>query len=317
MLQSYAPTSDSSYGPPRHHYGPPKVKLSRYKIFNCRISQFIFSICSQSHYGPPRMSFGPPKQRSKYSIAPKAWHKPPIIIYAGVKPPVHVYKKPEGGWDSSSASSSASTSLTTTITDNNKDSSSSDGGRIVSSSSIGHDSYQSSSNNNNDISYGGSSSNNGEIYLPSASAPRPTIIKPLSQQSALKTIYVSSSVGSEGPFKTYLVTNSNPVQVQNIGYTNPRSSLPPVDLDTAASYKILSYLPPPKRLQTPIESQETFDSQPAAESRILPSNPESIFQDFRRSDEMSSVENASISVPLSLIVSTSSSVESAENNYST
>jgi hypothetical protein len=31
-----------------------------------------------------------------YVPAPKAFHKPPIIIYQGVAPPVHVYEKPAG-----------------------------------------------------------------------------------------------------------------------------------------------------------------------------------------------------------------------------
>ena len=31
-----------------------------------------------------------------YIPAPKAYHKPPIIIYQGVAPPVHVYEKPAG-----------------------------------------------------------------------------------------------------------------------------------------------------------------------------------------------------------------------------
>lgn len=35
----------------------------------------------------------PKKQAPVYVPAPKAYHKPPIIIYQGVAPPVHVYEK--------------------------------------------------------------------------------------------------------------------------------------------------------------------------------------------------------------------------------
>merc|ERR1711944_176264 len=35
----------------------------------------------------------PKKQAPVYVPAPKAYHKPPIIIYQGVSPPVHVYEK--------------------------------------------------------------------------------------------------------------------------------------------------------------------------------------------------------------------------------
>lgn len=33
--------------------------------------------------------------KPKYAIAPKSMHKPPIIIYYGKKPPIHVYQKPD------------------------------------------------------------------------------------------------------------------------------------------------------------------------------------------------------------------------------
>merc|ERR1712012_887575 len=40
----------------------------------------------------------PKKQAPVYVPAPKAYHKPPIIIYQGVAPPVHVYEKSTGGY---------------------------------------------------------------------------------------------------------------------------------------------------------------------------------------------------------------------------
>jgi len=76
---------DSSYNPPQNsptHYssGPPSM------------------------YGPPKFMNGPPPPKSaaqfEYGLAPTAWHKPPIIIYKGKKPPVHVYMKPTSSVES-------------------------------------------------------------------------------------------------------------------------------------------------------------------------------------------------------------------------
>ena len=39
-----------------------------------------------------------PKNAPVYVPAPKHFHKPPIIIYQGVAPPVHVYEKSSGGY---------------------------------------------------------------------------------------------------------------------------------------------------------------------------------------------------------------------------
>merc|ERR1712088_1235425 len=38
------------------------------------------------------------KNAPVYVPAPKHFHKPPIIIYQGVAPPVHVYEKSSGGY---------------------------------------------------------------------------------------------------------------------------------------------------------------------------------------------------------------------------
>lgn len=152
-----------------------------------------------------------------------------------------------------------------------------------------------------------------EVYLPSASGPRPSIIKP-SFQSPVKTIYVTTSGGngaaSNGPFKTFLVTNTNPVQVQHIGYANPTTAS--LDLDTAASSPILSQLQsqlPPETQPTSIQKAKVIHEheQMGSESRILPSSPFNILRAFRdvREDEPSSMENVSVNVPLSLIVPTS------------
>merc|ERR1719384_892836 len=51
----------------------------------------------------PKPTNPPPKQTYQknapvYVPAPKHFHKPPIIIYQGVAPPVHVYEKSSGGY---------------------------------------------------------------------------------------------------------------------------------------------------------------------------------------------------------------------------
>merc|ERR1712045_390548 len=51
----------------------------------------------------PKPAPSPPKQTYQknapvYVPAPKHFHKPPIIIYQGVAPPVHVYEKSSGGY---------------------------------------------------------------------------------------------------------------------------------------------------------------------------------------------------------------------------
>lgn len=165
----------------------------------------------------------------------------------------------------------------------------------------------------------------GELYLPSASAPRPTIIRLPEQPSALKTIYVSglTTAGTGGPFKTYLVTNSNPVQVQHIGYSTPRGGFTVSntnDLDTSASsdlgssqYQFSSLLQNQrsrKSLSNSIQKatiiHEDGDELPVAESRILPSNPNSIYQNYKEAQAKSEEESSTIEVPLSMIVSTES-----------
>merc|ERR1712106_1070618 len=42
----------------------------------------------------PKYRAAPSKPDPVYVPAPKPYHKPPIIIYQGVRPPVHVYEKP-------------------------------------------------------------------------------------------------------------------------------------------------------------------------------------------------------------------------------
>merc|ERR1712117_138023 len=45
---------------------------------------------------PPKQTYQ--KNAPVYVPAPKHFHKPPIIIYQGVAPPVHVYEKSSGGY---------------------------------------------------------------------------------------------------------------------------------------------------------------------------------------------------------------------------
>merc|ERR1712108_130459 len=73
---------------------------------------------SKKPYNPPapkKQTYQQNKNAPVYVPAPKSFHKPPIIIYQGVAPPVHVYEKSTGGYgpvaqkrsDSSSSSTSS------------------------------------------------------------------------------------------------------------------------------------------------------------------------------------------------------------------
>jgi hypothetical protein len=55
--------------------------------------------------------------------------------------------------------------------------------------------------------------------LGSGSEQRATIVKAPEQQQPLSTIYVSSGDNS-GQYKTYLVTNNNPITLKSLGFTN-------------------------------------------------------------------------------------------------
>merc|ERR1712223_1503554 len=67
-------------------------------------------------YNPPPKKPAPPKKQTYqnnapvYVPAPKSFHKPPIIIYQGVAPPVHVYEKSTGGYGPVAQKRSDSTS---------------------------------------------------------------------------------------------------------------------------------------------------------------------------------------------------------------
>ncbi|GAB6024204.1 hypothetical protein CHUAL_008904 [Chamberlinius hualienensis] len=58
---------------------------------------------ANTYAAPPQPQ--PPKQQPNYVPAPPNYHKPPIIIYQGVKPPVHVYNEPSAPSSTYSASS--------------------------------------------------------------------------------------------------------------------------------------------------------------------------------------------------------------------
>ena len=94
---SYTPPKKSEYTPPKPAKRPPPPKPSSYG-----------PPAKPANYNPPPKSQpqppapAPPKQNYQansapvYIPAPKAFHKPPIIIYQGVNPPVHVYEQPAG-----------------------------------------------------------------------------------------------------------------------------------------------------------------------------------------------------------------------------
>jgi hypothetical protein len=92
---SYGAPKKPEYTPPKPAKRPPPPKPSSYG-----------PPPKPSSYNPPPKpqppAYQPPKQTYQsnsapvYIPAPKAYHKPPIIIYQGVVPPVHVYEQPAG-----------------------------------------------------------------------------------------------------------------------------------------------------------------------------------------------------------------------------
>jgi len=73
-------------------------------------------------------------------------------------------------------------------------------------------------------------------YLESASEARATIVKAPADQQPLSTIYVSSG---SGQYKTFLVTNNNPITLKSLGMTSgpatSRLNIPTEDNTVAAS----------------------------------------------------------------------------------
>merc|ERR1711953_1604246 len=59
---------------------------------------------------PKKQTYQQNKNAPVYVPAPKSFHKPPIIIYQGVAPPVHVYEKSTGGYGPVAQKRSDSTS---------------------------------------------------------------------------------------------------------------------------------------------------------------------------------------------------------------
>merc|ERR1711953_1171219 len=59
---------------------------------------------------PKKQTYQQNKNAPVYVPAPKSFHKPPIIIYQGVAPPVHVYEKSTGGYGPVAQKRSYSTS---------------------------------------------------------------------------------------------------------------------------------------------------------------------------------------------------------------
>merc|ERR1712038_1364279 len=86
---TYKAPEKPKYKPPPPKYNPPPPPKPTYKPK------------PKPTYRPKPTS--PPKQTYQnnapvYVPAPKSFHKPPIIIYQGVAPPVHVYEKSTGGY---------------------------------------------------------------------------------------------------------------------------------------------------------------------------------------------------------------------------
>lgn len=93
------------------------------------------------------------RSKPKYAIAPKSMHKPPIIIYYGKKPPIHVYQKPaDEEYGSLTSASSASTVAVSSIQSQSSD------GKTISNDNTGNskEHVQSSSIDNVELTFGGS-----------------------------------------------------------------------------------------------------------------------------------------------------------------
>merc|ERR1712021_160667 len=104
---SYPPPKPQQYkaSPKPPAYGPPKQAPSK-QVYNAPKKPTTYKAPPK----PPRPTYKPrptnppaPKQTYQknapvYVPAPKHFHKPPIIIYQGVAPPVHVYEKSSGGY---------------------------------------------------------------------------------------------------------------------------------------------------------------------------------------------------------------------------
>merc|ERR1712021_89638 len=104
---SYPPPKPQQYkaSPKPPAYGPPKQAPSK-QVYNAPKKPTTYKAPPK----PPRPTYKPrptnppaPKQTYQknapvYVPAPKHFHKPPIIIYQGVAPSVHVYEKSSGGY---------------------------------------------------------------------------------------------------------------------------------------------------------------------------------------------------------------------------
>lgn len=101
------------------------------------------------------------RSKPKYAIAPKSMHKPPIIIYYGKKPPVHVYQKPEGEYGYETAASSTSNVVVSAV----RPSSSADKGISNDNSGNSKEAIQSEPVENVDLSYGGSQDSEVRKYI--------------------------------------------------------------------------------------------------------------------------------------------------------
>jgi hypothetical protein len=91
----------ASYGPPpKKSYGAPKKAKKPKASYGAPPTKSYGAPAVKSSYGAPVKGNKQKKKKGgkgkggrspTFLPAPKAHHKPPIIIYQGVKPPVHVY----------------------------------------------------------------------------------------------------------------------------------------------------------------------------------------------------------------------------------
>merc|ERR1711994_102038 len=115
-----APKKQPTYAPPKPAYNPPKKPAYKQPP----PPKPAYNPPKKPAYKPPppptKPAYKPPAPKKQtyqqnknapvYVPAPKSFHKPPIIIYQGVAPPVHVYEKSTGGYGPVAQKRSDSTS---------------------------------------------------------------------------------------------------------------------------------------------------------------------------------------------------------------
>ncbi|ODN06401.1 hypothetical protein Ocin01_00276 [Orchesella cincta] len=216
-------------------------------------------------------SFKFKRSKPKYAIAPKSMHKPPIIIYYGKKPPMHVYQQPEEEFvvqdmsaSSSDLSSDAPSNVEIDISNINND----DNGNFNSDE---NNAPAISTADTVDLTYEASSKSEVRVEpesKPAIIAAKPVDIFPSSElqpsiymaRNSLNTIFVSDLSGSGArAIKTYIVRNSED--------SNQQSGPAKLDLSPAA---VITPNVEQKREAVSSKSSNSDDngSIPIAENRI-------------------------------------------------